>query len=177
MTVPPGLTDENHLVHASRLVLPQEVPDLIGGADSTPEGQQPIALHLGSEVAAQLGGRVPVEAVQAAVTGEFLVDVGDAGTVLTEPVVMGQRVSEKVSPVDATLQRCFLVLVAQERQHARHVWVDGEPRWDAGLRGDDLVILADPLLGLAGLHEGEGQGAHALLGGQVNGLPLAARHP
>ena len=39
------------------------------------------------------------------------------------------------------------------------------------------MVFADPLFSLAGFHEREGQGAEALLGGQVDGLPLAARHP
>src|SRR5437588_188903 len=45
------------------------------------------------------------------------------------------------------------------------------------LRLDGRVVAVDPLLGLFGFDERERQGADALLGGQLDGLPAAARHP
>ena len=99
------------------------------------------------------------------------------GLVLAHPVVVGQRVAEEVGAVDAPVDGGLLVLVAHHRQHDRHVGVHREAGGHALLGLDQLVVLLHPLAGVLGLDERERERADAVAGGEVDGLPAAARHP
>ena len=60
------------------------------------------------------------------------------------------------------LFRSLLVLMAHEGQRAGNVGVDGESGGHAGLGRDGVVVLADPLLGLARFRSTHGDGLVSL---------------
>ena len=96
---------------------------------------------------------------------------------VAEYVVVGKGVPEEVAAVEAAVDGGLLVGVAHERRHDRQVGVDLEAGGHATLRRDDAVVVVDPLPRLVGVDERERQGSDPLLGGEMDRLAAAARHP
>ena len=96
-------------------------------------------------------------------------DVGHAGLVLAEHVVVAERVAEEVRAFDAALDRLVLVVVHHHRRHARDLRVDGLAHGDTVL-GERRLVVVDPVGGLFGVDERERERSDALLGGQEDRL-------
>jgi hypothetical protein len=88
---------------------------------------------------------------------------------LTEDVVVGERVAEEVRTFEATGDGLVLGRGAHERGHARHVRVHGAADRDAFVL-ERRVVVVHPVLRLFGVDEGERERADPLLRRQVDGV-------
>src|SRR5205807_7580546 len=102
--------------------------------------------------------------------------VGDGGGGAAEDVVVGKGIAEEVGALGAAGDRLLFRGVAHEGGDAGQVGVDSVADGD-GFGFEGPVVVVDPVAGLLGVEEGEGEGADAALGGEVDGLPSGARHP
>ncbi len=103
-------------------------------------------------------------------------DVGDAGPVPAEDVVVGQRVAEEVRALGATADGLLLVGVAHEGGDTREVGVDRVTDRHR-LARQRPVVVGDPLARLLRVEERERERADAELSREVDGVPPGARHP
>ncbi len=177
VAVASGLEHEDQLVHAGLLVAPEELPELVRGTDGPPEAGRPARRHGGAEglAARRQGGRRRVAGPAPALL-ELRPYVGRRRDVLTEDVVVGQRIAEEVGALDPPADGLVLVLGAHHGGDAGDLGVDVPPDRHAPVAGGRLVVV-HPGPGVLGFDEGEGQGAHPLFGRQQNGVAPAARHP
>ncbi len=157
MLVPvvPGLHDEHHLVYARRLVAGDQVTDLPGGTDRAAQRadaglQQPHGQRLRAGV-----NDVAREAVLRAIGAEAPPQVAVADHVGAAAVEVAERVAEEVRAVDAAVDRGRLIGMQHHRQYHRDVRVDRETPRHALLRGDQVVVLGDPVRRVLRLHERE----------------------
>src|SRR6202043_4117355 len=114
-------------VDAALLVSPQVVAQLVRGADRSSDPERSCLDDLGPEaltVGAGGGDRLGVVAVLGPAGLILGPDVGAAGFVPTEQVVVGQGVAEEVAALEASSQRLVLIAVTHERADAGDVGVD-----------------------------------------------------
>ena len=117
------------------------------------------------------------EAALVAVGEELVPHDGAPRLVLAHAVVVGERVAEEVGAVDAAVDRGRLVLVHHHREDDRNGRVHAEAHRHALVGLDDLVVLLDPVSGVLGLDEGEGERADAVARGELDRLAPAAGDP
>ncbi len=103
-------------------------------------------------------------------------DVGAAGPVAAEHVVVRERVAEEVRTFDAAFERDVFVFVTHERGDARDVRIHRVADRDA-LLVERLVVVVDPVLRFLGVDERERERADAFLRGEVDRVTPAARDP
>ena len=83
-------------------------------------------------------------------------DIGRAGPVLAEDVVVAERVAEEVASLQAAVERHLLVAVTHHLGHAGDVGVHDQPDRNTTLSQGPLVV-GHPFLRLLGIDEGEQQ--------------------
>src|SRR6266478_6928947 len=150
-----ALLDEHGLIDAGFLEMPQMRPQLIGCADAV----------IGA------GRRQSV-----ARFFEIGPDVGAAGLVLAENIMMREPIAEEAQAVLAAAARFFLVRMQREAGHHRHVRIDGVADRHAFLLEDAIVII-DPLPRLARIDKGKGQRTDAAARRQLDRFAVGAGDP
>jgi hypothetical protein len=179
VAVLPGLRHEDHLVDARLLVTAQVLADLVRRPDGAAQAADSVLNQLRAEALGVRGGGAYGLRVVAVLRAPPLVlgpDVGGAGVVSAEDVVVRERVAEEVRALEPAPQRLLFVRVAHEGRDAGDVRVDGvADRHAVALeRG---VVVRDPVARVLRIDEGERQRADALLRGQQDRVPPAARDP
>ena len=89
---------------------------------------------------------------------------------------MAQTETEEAEAVESATRRLFRVFVAREAGDHGDVRVDRVPDRDA-LVLERVVVIVDPVLGLVGIDECEGQRADTQLRREVDGLAVRAGDP
>ncbi len=107
---------------------------------------------------------------------EILPDVGAAGLVLAEDIVVAERVAEELEAVQAAPARFVAVMVHGKSGHHADVGVHRMADRHA-LLAEDAVVIVHPLLGLLRIDEGKGERADAEPRRQLDGLAVGAGHP
>src|SRR5712671_138986 len=107
---------------------------------------------------------------------EISPDVGAAGLVLAEDVVMGEAIAEETQAVLAAAARFHLVGMHGEAGHHRHVGIDRMPDRHAFLP-EDAIVVVDPLPRLAWIDECKRQRTDAAARGHLDGLTVGAGDP
>ena len=102
-------------------------------------------------------------------------DIGAAGGVLPEDVVMAKRVAEEAEAVETAAARFLRVGVAREASHHCDIGVHGMAERHAVVRLDDIVIFGHPLGGLVLIDESERECTEAMVRRLVDSLAARAR--
>ena len=155
MRVAARLLDENHLIDAGVLILPQSVNQLRGRADAVADrGRHRVAPTL-----------------------EPLPHIRHARDVLAIDVVVAEREAEELEAVAATPDRLRLVMVHRKAGRHRDVGVHRMADRHAFIGLDDLVVFAGPFRGLDGIDESERERADTVARGDVDRLLVRAGEP
>src|SRR6202158_3895871 len=107
---------------------------------------------------------------------EISPDVSASRFVLAEDIMMRQAVAEEAQAVFTAAERFHFVWVYREAGHHRDIGIDRVADRHAFLL-EDAVIVIDPLPGLAGIDESEGQRADAVTRRHLDGLAVGAGDP
>ena len=126
VAVPARLAHEDQLVDPGRFVLPDQGGDLRRCTDRAPQRPETMFHELSTQLHTRLCRHATAEAESVTVLLEFLPHVGHTGFVRTEHVVVGERVPEEVTAIEAAIDGSRLVGVTHERKDARQVGVDRE---------------------------------------------------
>ena len=143
------------MVDPGLLVSLDQLGDLIGRSDRAAQGTESLLEELHPERLAPGRDDVAREPLLGAVLLELVPQVRDGRLVLSEDVVVRERIAEEVAAVDAALDRGLLVFVAHHRQDDGDVRVDRETDRHALVRLKDLVVLVGPLFRVFGIDECE----------------------
>jgi hypothetical protein len=141
-----------------------------------------VDAHVGErlEVCTQLVGRADAAAADVGhLSARRLVhlpDVGAAGLVRVEDVVVPEREAEELKAVEPATARFLLALVTRKAGHHCDVGIDRVADRHA-LVLERRVVVVDPMPGLGGVDEREGERAQTVPRGGVDYLAARARHP
>src|SRR5262249_11127970 len=149
MFIVAGLGNKHHLIDAYFFIFAQAFADEIRRTDA-------------GVVAARSGNMDRVAPVVPP-------DVGLAGLVPAEHVVVAERVGEKLEPVLAHRPRPLLVRITHEAGHDGDVGIDRVADRLAFIF-ERAVVVVDPLARLIRRYKRKGQRADSELGGEVDGF-------
>ena len=155
VAVVPPLLDEDHLIDPGVRKASEMLAQLVGGAD-------PAVLAIVGKTPAHLLVAGP--------------DVGAARLVISECIEVPERKAEETESIQAPALGLIRIRVARKARHHGDVGVDRVTDRHA-LRADDPVVVVDPVLGLLGIDEREGQRPDAESGREMDGLAVRAGHP
>src|SRR6266567_3446808 len=95
---------------------------------------------------------------------------------LSEDIVMGDRVTEESMRLVGDFAGAIPVFQTHELDGEHYVWIYGRTNRE-GFLFQRLVVSVDPRLYLIERDEGEGERADSVAGGKLDGLGLGARDP